>query len=615
MDEKVVENFSKMNKAARIKFLQMCDDAYYNKDNPFIDDETYDQCVAYFNEVYNEDYRNLGKPSTKLKKYKHEYPVLSLAKIHSEDEYAEAIQNFDYNIVIEPKYDGLTVVYYPDGTLVSRGDGYEGEVLPFANRIPGLPKPLEKPVRMEVFISKSVYNTYFKDNSSNSRNIAAGILRRETYTDDIKFLSYRAYNILGSNNTELEQLVRLKLRGFNTSEFISFKRPAQARAMYGNLKKFIDDLDSPTDGIVIKYNPANGLEKFGTTNKHPNHMIAFKFQTLVKKSVLREIIWTPGRNVLTPVAVFDEVVLGGNKISKASVHNMNIIQKLNLKVGAPVMITLKNEIIPQIIGCESDSCNIVPPATCPYCGKDLELNESQQVVCTNINCKMQIMHSLARLVEKNALNVGGLNKAKLQKIYDKYSNYFKSAFCLFTFTRSCLEDCGFTLYSASQLINNLNAAKQNVNMANFLYACNIPGLGYVFAKKIAAHYNNDFNKFVTDFKEDGKDIDGIGDSLYHSILKNLDSIKDNAKFITFKQVNKEENAIVYHVAITGALSKTRSEYQKIIENKGWIFDSSVTKKTNYLISNSNENSSKLEKAKKYNIPVITEEEFIKLLGD
>lgn len=615
MDEKVISQFSKMTKSARIKFLQMCDDAYYNKDNPFIDDETYDQCIAYYNETYNEDYKNLGEVSDKLKKYKHEYPVLSLAKIHSEDEYLESIKKFDYNIVIEPKYDGLTVVYYPDGTMVSRGNGYEGEILPFANRIPGLPKPLEKPVRMEVFISKSIYNTYFKDSKSNSRNIAAGILRRETYTDDIKFLTYRAYNILGSDNTELEQLVRLKLRGFNVSEFVVYKQPGPAKNMYGNLKSFIDDLDSPTDGVVIKYNPSNGLERFGTTNKHPNHMMAFKFQTLVKKSILRDILWTPGRNVLTPVAIFDAVTLGGNKVIKATVHNMNIIKKLNLKIGVPVMVTLKNEIIPQIVGCESDTCTIEPPKVCPFCGKELLLNESQQVVCTNINCSMQMIHSLNRLVEKNALNVEGLNKAKLQKIYDRYSDYFKSAFSLFSFSRSCFEDCGFTLYTSSKLINSLNSARKDVNLANFLYACNISGLGYVFAKKIADFYEEDFNKFINGFKETGKNIAGIGDTLYNTILNNLDSIQDNSKYVTFKEVFYDKNAKIYHIAITGTLSKTRNEYQKIIENRNWIFDSSVTKKTNYLISNNDDGSSKLEKVKKYNIPIITEEEFIKLLGE
>lgn len=620
MDKKAFNNFIQMNKDARIKFLRLCDDAYYNQDNPIIDDETYDQCISYFNQTYKTDYASLGDTKKELTKYKHEYPVLSLAKIHSKIEYMDAIKKFENNVIIEPKIDGLTVVYYPDGTLVSRGDGYEGEVLPFANKIPGLPKPMNKPVRMEVFIDKAVYNTYFKDKdkTSNSRNVAAGILRRKEYTNDIQFLNYRAYNILGADDkSEIQQLTMLRLNDFKIVEFALVNRLNKAEELYEHIKEFADEQTYPTDGIVIKYDAAGGVEKYGITEHHPNNMIAYKFETLVKRTILRDVIWSPGRDTLTPVAVFDEIELNDNKISKASVHNLNIVNKLKLAIGFPIAVTLKNEIIPQIISCESNHVNVNIPEVCPYCGADLEINESHQLVCPNINCSVKTIYGLMRLASKEGLNIKGCNKASINKIYDKYKSLFNTPFDIFRLTRSCLEQAGFTLYSASQLYNNITKARTNVSLANFLCACNVPGLGSVMAKKIANFYHQDFNKFINEFIKTGKKIDNIGDTLYYAIVNNLEAIKDNAAYVSFKDVlSVTDYGINYHIAITGKLSKPRNYYKQLFESKMYNFDDSVTKKTDYLVTdNPNDTSSKLEKARKYGIKIITEEELMKLIGE
>ena len=171
-----VEEFAQLSAEEQREVLQQWNDAYYNDDAPLVSDDIYDVCVNLYNEN-NPPMEYLGEANGAFEKYEHPYPVLSLSKINTREAYDKIIEKFSGNVLIQPKVDGLTVVYYPDGKLVSRGDGHVGEVLPWAHLIPGLPKPIDRPVRMEVYISKMDFYKYFADTGKNARNMAAGILR------------------------------------------------------------------------------------------------------------------------------------------------------------------------------------------------------------------------------------------------------------------------------------------------------------------------------------------------------------------------------------------------------------------------------------------------------
>ena len=621
MDQKIIASFSKLNKTQKIKLLHLWDEAYYEKDAPLIDDETYDSCVSLFNEKYKKTpyTSSLGKASAPgLTKFKHWYPVQSLAKINTEEEFLEACKKFDYNIIAEPKIDGLTVVYYPDGTMVSRGDGTEGEVLPFANKIPNLPKPLDKPVRMEVYIDKVVYNTYFKDKdkTSNSRNVAAGILRRKEESNDIQFLSYKAYNILGADDkSQLQQLISLKLSGFNIVDFVCSKSENAVKDIYRSMKKrFVDDQSCPTDGVVIKYNPPGGLNKYGSTAHHPNDMIAYKFQTLVKETTLEYIEWRKGREKFTPVAHFKEVKLGDNKITAASLHNLNIMNQLGIKEHSKVMVTLKNEIIPQIVSCSGGDEEISIPDTCPVCGAKLKINDSQEVICPNSECGTKTFNTLKKIVSKDGFNIFGLSDKNLEKIYSKYKNVLtENPFAILKFDSDQLIKAGISGYTAVVYEGRLKHQNLNVTLDKFLIACDIPGVGKQVARDIAEYFDNHPELDFKDNLDEIKNINGIGFKIYLSIKDMLPSIKKYSEYVNFKSIKENKNIqknkkqLVF--AISGTLDKPRSEIEKEIEEAGHIFSSSVTKKVNYLILGKDFSRAKEDKAIKYNIDLLSSDSF------
>lgn len=611
--------FQRLNKSQQIRILQQWDKAYYELDDPIVSDELYDYCLAYYNSQNPEEKytSSLGKASSDLPKFEHPYPVLSLAKITTRGGYEGWGHKFEYNVVVEPKIDGLTVVYYPDGKMVSRGNGHVGEILINANDIIGLPKPLDKPVRMEVCIDKDVYITIPGVNK-NPRNLAAGILRRKTKTGDVKYLTYYAYNILGSDLSEENQLIALRQNGFKTVDYVKL----ESRSKYGDYFKKMSALATcclaPTDGIVIKCNLPEIALNAGITAHHPNNMVAFKFVSKVEETTITNIEWSRGRNTYTPVAVFESVVLGGSTITKASLHNLNIMKQLNVKVGSKAQVTLKNEIIPQILSCEDTdkSVNVVTPQICMYCGSELEVNESQQLICPNNDCSYLMVSDIERFVSRNGLDITGISSALAAKIA-KWQSEAPFATCSVSFVKMnpnlLSEALGITYYMASKLYNSIQTSLRNVDPAKFLCACNIPNIGPNAAKDILNYYDNNFYNFLANFKDTGKDINGVGEVAYESVLENIDKINRylHTTEVKFKEV-KAEPATKLVFAITGKLNNTRNELVKLIEDAGYTYSSTITKKVNYLVCGENAGS-KIDKAKKYGITVITEDSLQEIL--
>ena len=617
-----VEEFAQLSAEEQKEILQQWNDAYYNDDAPLVSDDIYDVCVNLYNEN-NPPMEYLGEANGAFEKYEHPYPVLSLDKINTREAYDKIIEKFSGNVLIQPKVDGLTVVYYPDGKLVSRGDGHTGEVLPWAHLIPGLPKPIDRPVRMEVYISKMDFYKYFAGTGKNARNTAAGILRRKEYTQDIKRLSYVAYNIMGSDEEEIRQRFKLGLAGFLSIDFLPVDTVELGQDLFNHLEVWSKGFPYETDGIVIKSNEGALEARYGHTGHHPNGMVAYKFKSAVATTTLRSIEWSYGRDKITPVAVFDPVELGGTTVTKASLHNLNVMRSLNIRLGAKVQVTKKNEIIPQIIHCDASSPEDFSAwwIKCPMCHSFLREQDNGELRCDNENCKGRILEDCIRMSSKDGLDIQGLSEQTWKAILLEKSEYY-NPFLLIKEARDYLKapdkkrHYGLTNKVWTKLCHTIVDAATDIPLDKFLVACNIPLVGKSTAKDIAEFCEYDSNNLFFKRLELHK-VPGIGSETIQSLDRHWFRMTDNMARVSIKNPEKEKKSgyqVVVKIAITGMLSHPRSYYEKQIEEKGWKVSSSVSGATHYLLCGEKAGSKK-EKAEKLGIKVLTEEEFKKLMKE
>ena len=622
ISEDAVEVFAKLSADLQKEVLQRWNDAYYNNDAPLVSDEVYDVCVNLYNQN-NPPMEYLGEASSAFEKYEHPYPVLSLDKINTQEAYNKTIEKFSGSVLIQPKVDGLTVVYYPDGKLVSRGDGHVGEVLPWAHLIPGLPQPIDKPVRMEVYISKENFKKYFADTGKNPRNMAAGILRRKEYSTDIKRLSYVAYNIMGSDETELNQLTRISTAGFHSIDFLPVVSKDYAKELFNSLESWSKQFPYETDGIVIKSNEGALEARYGHTGHHPNGMVAYKFKSAVATTTLRSIEWSYGRDKVTPVAVFDPIELGGATVTKASLHNLNVMRSLNIRLGAKVQVTKKNEIIPQIIHCDASSPEDFNAwwVKCPMCHAFLKERDNGELYCDNEKCKGRILEDCVRMSSKDGLDIQGLSEQTWKAILLEKSEYY-NPFLLIKEARDYLKapdkerHYGLTNKVWIKLCHAIVDAATDIPLDKFLVACNIPLVGKSTAKDIAEFCEYDSNNLFFKRLELNK-VPGIGSETIQSLDHCWLRMTDNMARVSIKEPEKKKSDgyfVVNKVAITGTLSHPRSYYEKQIQDKGWRVSSGVSGATHYLLCGEKAGSKK-EKAEKLGVQVLTEEEFEKLMKE
>jgi DNA ligase (NAD+) len=616
-----IEDFAKLSAEDQRKQLQYWNDEYYNYDSSDVSDEIYDTCVNLYNQN-NEPLNYLGAAGD-FEKYEHPYPVLSLDKINTREAYDKAIEKFSGNVLIQPKVDGLTVVYYPDGKLVSRGDGHTGEVLPWAHLIPGLPAPMDKPVRMEVYISKENFKKYFAGAGKNARNMAAGILRRKEYSTDIKRLSYVAYNIMGSDEPEMMQRFKISLSGFYAIDFLPITSVEIGKDAFSHLESWSKEFPYETDGIVIKSNEGALEARYGHTGHHPNGMVAYKFKSAVATTTLRSIEWSYGRDKITPVAVFDPVELGGTTVSRASLHNLNVMRSLNIRLGAKVQVTKKNEIIPQIIHCDATSPEDFASwwIKCPMCHSFLKEQDNGELYCENENCNGRILEDCLRMSSKDGLDIQGLSEQTWKAILSAKLEHY-NPFLLIKEARDYLKapdeewHYGLTNKIWTKLCHAIVNAATDIPLDKFLVACNIPLVGKSTAKDIAEFCEYDSNNLFLKRLELNKVL-GIGPETIQSLDRYWLRMTDNMARVSIKEPEKKKKdayTVVKKVAITGTLSHPRSYYEKQIQDKGWHVSSSVSGATHYLLCGEKAGSKK-EKAEKLGIKVLTEEEFEKLMKE
>lgn len=647
-----------------VSVLNEASNAYYNTGNPIMSDEQFDmrlEDLRQFEEetgfvLANSPTHNVGaKVLTELKEIEHNHPMLSLDKCHTIDELLKFINNKE--TVASIKLDGLTVsIKYENGILVSaetRGNGIVGsDVTEHIKQFGNVPLKINKTgtyiVDGEAIITDEDFAEVNKNGEyKNSRNLAAGTLSvLDTSLVAKRKLRFIVWDIIeGGNNSLKDNLEEAKELGFDIVPYW-FNPNTQNALNPKNLQSNIDyvfdyakDEGFPTDGVVFKFNDIEYGKSLGSTSHHFKNGIAYKRKDDTYKTKLIGIDWTMGKiGILTPTAIFESVEIDGTSVTRASVHNISILTKLDLHVGDTIEVFKSNQIIPQIkrnvssdermaLGKEPDYITI--PSACPICGGDTEIkqdNDSKVLVCTNDNCKGKLLGKLTHFVSKNAINIDGMSKATLEKFIELgWLNGFESIYCLKDHYDEMVKLEGFGEKSVKNLLDSIEKSR-NTTLDRFIYSLSIPLIGRSASKTIAKYFNGNFSDFFADdviHNFDWTKLDDFGkamsDSINNYIKDNEVNIWSLSTYFTFEkpQTNTNSNSLEGRVfCITGSLNHfaNRDEAKEKIESLGGKVSGSVSAKTSYLVCNEASNSSKYRKAIELGVKVINEGELIKILN-
>jgi DNA ligase (NAD+) len=604
--------------------------------------------------VVMEDSPTLNAGSRVLKEQKkitHEHPMLSLGKIHSVEEIKKFIG--DKDVIASVKMDGLSLsCTYLNGNLTrleTRGNGTQGtDVMVHKNGIDGLSLHIKHNGKYVVDGECIVKYDDFQaindklpedEQFSNPRNMASGSLNLlDSNISSTRGLTFVVWNVIEDSEdfkpTMLGNLVGASGLGFDVVPFVKVDHndDEELDNILTTMKYIADKRDFPMDGVVFSYNDIAYGKSLGRTEKFFRNAVAYKYEDEDVETTLTGIDWTLGKTgVLTPTAEFQTVSIEGSEVSRASLHNISICKSLELGVGDKILVHKSNLIIPQVRENLTRSNTFEIPTHCPICDgktKIVKENESEVLMCTNPNCKGKLLGKLTHFTSKNAANIAGLSEQTLQFLLDRgWVNTFKDIYKLDWKRTIWKEYDGFGHKSVDKLLDNIEKSR-NIDLSHFLYSLSIPLIGKTASKDIAKECNDDFQTFVhliCSKRENAFiNIDGFGSEMNKSLLKWWD--ENNEEFLKLSNefcFEEKENNNVSDIdlsgktfVITGSLVhyKNRNELVKIIENLGGKVSGSVSAKTSYLVCNEISNSKKCKEAKKYNIPIITEEELIKLIN-
>lgn len=653
-----------MTREEHLSAIKKADHEYYDLDNPMLSDAEYDELRRSYIDQYGAEDLNYvpGNVTDGFEKFRHPTPVTSLGKwtkgVDSEDDLKAQIKKL-WPVEVQPKYDGLTVVAYPnnDGScrFVTRGLGGEvGEVLP--SFIPEYEGPGVNnsgyPIRGEVFITpwnfEKLNDALIFDGEApmkNMRNAAAGLLRRKERSPYLGLLSYKVYDLPGQDMTpaEMREIVTNQTKftftdgyGTDTVEFTDYKADT-VDEIIETVRRVYEDIITlriyPIDGIVIKSCQKGSLAKFGNTGHHPKNALAWKPGRTVFTTVVRDVIWQMGRSKATPVAIVDPVEIDGATVTKASLHNAEQIKKLGLKIGAKVTIYKANEIIPQIGEVLEPGDKDIVLDVCPACGGPLKEVNGQQF-CTNPECPERIAQNIAFLGQKDVLDIPGLSIQTARKIVDMYDTSIDGQNIIFNMEVEDIGELpGFAEKSAQKLYDAIQAARKDIELPRFIKALCIPGIGNNIGKILADKYGS-IEKMI-DLIEGSKEchlsdmveaelmkIDGIGPVAAKTIISDefWEAVDDLKEYVTIAPYKKTEKVAVGEFVgkvfvLTGKMEHPRSYYEELIEKAGAKTGSSVSKSTNYLvIADVNSQSSKAKKARELGTKLISPEELEEMLN-
>ena len=494
--------------------IQAADRAYYDQDNPIMSDAEYDALRRSYIDKYGvEDLDYVpGSVADGFEKFQHPVAVTSLGKwTKGVDDEADLKAKIDaiWPAVVEPKYDGLTVVAYPnaDGSckFVTRGLGGEiGEVLP--NFIPmyegaGVNNS-GYAFRGEVFITpknfeklNSLLASAGEEPMKNMRNAAAGLLRRKERSPYLNLLSYIVYEIPGFDGS-VEDTENLSFK--TKFRFTEYHWKDTTNETVSFIQWWYDSINAeqsyPIDGIVIKYRRDGGLKKFGFTAHHPKNAFAWKALQEEKETVIRDVVWQMGKSKATPVAIVDPVEIDGTTVTRASLHNAEQIKKLGIKIGATVKIRKANQIIPQITEVIKSGDKDIVLDVCPACGFPLTTINGQQF-CRNPECEERVAQNIAFLGQKDVLNIPGLSIQTARKLVAHWKNHHPNekldqniVFKTSTFDFENLE--GFASASALKIRQAIVNAQTHVELPRFIKALCFDGVGNTVGKILADEFGS-----------------------------------------------------------------------------------------------------------------------------
>ena len=624
--------------------------AYYNSGSPIMSDWDYDRLLEKARKLgYTEDVG--ASPVDNIEKIEHEHPMLSLDKIHSIDEIKKFLT---HGSVAMWKADGLTIsATYIDGVLTrleTRGDGKVGNDIMFhAKSIENLPIHINKTGKYvidgECVILYSDFeeiNKTIKEENRyrNPRNLAAGSLNLLDPTVSKKrHLKFYAWDVIEGVTTSslLNNLHDAAVLGFDIVDctyLYEGRSSDDISSAVNMLRESAKRAGFPIDGIVIKYDDIKYRDSLGSTEHHFRNAQAYKFEDERVGTKLKSVTWQIGKTgQLTPVAEFDPVIIDGTVVEKASLHNISIMNQLGLTNGCTCYVIKANQIIPQIDCCEPDGNGFIDvPTRCPICGAPTRIvkeNSSEVLYCANDDCSGKLLGKWVTFASKKGMDINGLSEATLEKFLQLgfLDHVFVNIYYLGDYRKDLYKIEGFGKKSIDNLLDAIEASR-DVDLMHFLCAFSIPNVGEGQSKLICSKFKT-FEEF-RDACNDGFHFDtipGIGPILNANIHKwwaNNDwQMEDVAREVRFKKeevMNKPEGN--YPLAgktfvITGSVYhfKNRNELQAKIESLGGKVVGSVSKNTNYLINNDTESSSsKNKKAKELGVPIIAEENFLKIIN-
>ena len=649
-----MEHMEKMTRMKElVEQLREASKAYYQESREIMSNYEYDARYDELLSLEQETGTTLaGSPTvqvgyellSELPKERHERPMLSLDKTKDVGALAEWLK--DKEGLLSWKLDGLTIVLtYGDGTLqkaVTRGNGEIGEVITnnarvFANIPLQIPYKGELVLRGEAVIK---YSDFYKINEEigeadarykNPRNLCSGTVRQlnnaVTAKRNVNFFAFSLVRAEGVDfkNSREEQFKWLKSQGFDVVEYKRVTR----KSLPGAVKEFaerIGENDFPSDGLVLLYDDIAYGQSLGRTAKFPRDSIAFKWKDEIQTTHLSYIEWSASRTgLINPVAIFKPVALEGTTVSRASVHNVSIVEALELGEGDEITVYKANMIIPQIAENHTRSGSAAIPEICPVCGGPTRIHNENGVktlYCENSECPAKKIKRFSLFVSRDAMNIDGLSEATLEKFVDQgFVKEFADLFLLDRYKEQIVSMDGFGEKSYENLQAALERAK-HTTMARFVYGLGIAGIGAANAKVLCRAFSDDFDALRHAKREELEQIEGIGPVIADGILAYFASEKHNEeadrmlKLVTFEtETPSAESQILAGktFVITGSVEQfaNRSEAKAFIESLGGKVTGSVTSKTDYLINNdSTSGSSKNKKAKELGIPILTEAEFL-----
>ena len=648
-----------MTKQDRIKelveILNRAGRAYYQESREIMSnyeyDALYDELVALEQEtgivLANSPTVNVGyEVLSELPKETHEKPMLSLDKTKE----IEGLQSFlgDKDGMLSWKLDGLTVVLtYRDGKLakaVTRGNGEVGEVVTnnaktFKNIPLNIAYKDELILRGEAVIKYADFeeiNSQIEDVDArykNPRNLCAGSVRQLnnqiTASRNVNFYAFALVKADGVDfrNSLEKQYEFLASQGFDVVEY----KRVNAENIAESIAEYAEDIKTfaiPSDGLVLIYDDIAYGESLGRTAKFPRNGIAFKWKDETAETTLKEIEWSPSRTgLINPVAIFEPVELEGTTVSRASVHNISIVESLKLGIGDRIEVYKANMIIPQISRNLTMSGNLEIPCICPTCGgatKIQAVNEVKSLYCTNPKCAAKFIKKFSLFVSRDAMNIDGLSEETLDKFIAKgFINEYADIYKLNRYEDEIVGMPGFGRKSYDNLIEAVNNSRK-VPVFKLIYSLGILNVGLANAKLICKHFDGDIERIVGATAEELKNVEGVGDVIattYTEYFADEENVRVLKALLAEVELEKPEAVAIdadsqiagKTFVITGSVYHfaNRNEVKDVIEAQGGKVTGSVTAKTDYLINNDNmSTSSKNKKAKELGIPVITEEEFM-----